>query len=36
VQASFGAARYPDDGATREELVEVADRRLYEHKRRPI
>jgi diguanylate cyclase (GGDEF)-like protein len=34
VQASFGAARYPDDGATREALVEVADRRLYEHKRR--
>jgi diguanylate cyclase (GGDEF)-like protein len=34
VHASFGAARYPDDGRTRDELVAVADRRLYEHKRR--
>ena len=34
VHASFGAARYPEDGATRDELVAVADRRLYEHKRR--
>jgi diguanylate cyclase (GGDEF)-like protein len=34
VQASFGAARFPDDGVTRDELVQVADRRLYDHKRR--
>jgi diguanylate cyclase (GGDEF)-like protein len=33
VHASYGAARYPEDGATREDLVEVADRRLYERKR---
>lgn len=31
--ASFGMARAPDDGATCEELVAIADRRLYEHKR---
>jgi diguanylate cyclase (GGDEF)-like protein len=34
VRTSLGAARYPEDGTSREELVEVADRRLYEHKRR--
>lgn len=34
VQASFGAARFPEDGATRDELVAAADARLYEHKRR--
>jgi diguanylate cyclase (GGDEF)-like protein len=34
LHASFGTARYPDDGRTREVLVEVADRRLYEDKRR--
>jgi diguanylate cyclase (GGDEF)-like protein len=35
VQASYGAARFPEDGDTREALVAIADRRLYEHKRRP-
>jgi diguanylate cyclase (GGDEF)-like protein len=34
VRASFGVARAPDDGWTRDELVEAADRRLYDHKRR--
>jgi diguanylate cyclase (GGDEF)-like protein len=34
VRASYGTARAPDDGWTREELVEAADRRLYDHKRR--
>lgn len=34
VRASFGAARSPDDGTTRDELVAVADARLYEEKRR--
>ena len=34
VRASYGVARAPDDGWTREELVEAADRRLYDHKRR--
>ena len=33
VQASFGAARAPGDGASRDSLVEAADRRLYEAKR---
>jgi diguanylate cyclase (GGDEF)-like protein len=35
VQASFGTARAPDDGATRDALVAAADRRLYEAKRAP-
>jgi diguanylate cyclase (GGDEF)-like protein len=35
VLASFGAARFPDDGVSRDDLVATADRRLYEHKRRP-
>lgn len=34
VRASYGTARAPDDGWTREELVDAADRRLYDHKRR--
>jgi diguanylate cyclase (GGDEF)-like protein len=34
VPASFGAARFPEDGQTRDDLVATADRRLYEHKRR--
>lgn len=34
VRTSFGAARSPEDGLCREELVAVADRRLYEDKRR--
>jgi len=34
VRASFGVARAPDDGSTRDELVAAADRRLYDHKRR--
>ena len=34
VRASFGIARAPDDGWTRDELVDAADRRLYDHKRR--
>jgi diguanylate cyclase (GGDEF)-like protein len=34
VRASHGVARCPDDGTTRDELVGVADRRLYEDKRR--
>lgn len=33
VRATFGTARAPDDGWTIDELVEAADRRLYEHKR---
>jgi diguanylate cyclase (GGDEF)-like protein len=33
LRASFGTARAPDDGTTRDELVAAADRRLYEHKR---
>jgi diguanylate cyclase (GGDEF)-like protein len=32
VRASFGVARVPDDGRTRDELVAAADRRLYEQK----
>jgi diguanylate cyclase (GGDEF)-like protein len=34
VRTSFGAARSPEDGTTRDELVAVADRRLYDDKRR--
>jgi diguanylate cyclase (GGDEF)-like protein len=34
VRASYGLARAPDDGWTREALIEAADRRLYDHKRR--
>jgi diguanylate cyclase (GGDEF)-like protein len=34
IRASYGTARAPDDGWTREALVEAADRRLYDHKRR--
>ena len=34
VRASYGTARAPEDGLTRDELVEAADRRLYDHKRR--
>jgi diguanylate cyclase (GGDEF)-like protein len=34
LRASYGVARAPDDGWTREELIEAADRRLYDHKRR--
>ena len=33
VQASFGSARAPEDGPSRDALVEAADRRLYEAKR---
>ena len=33
VQASFGSARAPEDGRSRDALVEAADRRLYEAKR---
>jgi diguanylate cyclase (GGDEF)-like protein len=32
VSASFGTARCPDDGTTRDELLAVADARLYEAK----
>ena len=34
IRASFGSARCPDDGLTREALVAAADARLYEQKRR--
>ncbi len=34
VRASFGSARAPEDAAARDPLVEAADRRLYEDKRR--
>lgn len=34
VRASYGTARAPEDGWTRDELVAAADRRLYDHKRR--
>jgi diguanylate cyclase (GGDEF)-like protein len=34
VRASHGVARTEEDGWTRDELVEAADRRLYDHKRR--
>jgi GGDEF domain-containing protein len=33
VHASHGVARCPDDGTTRDELVAVADERLYTCKR---
>ena len=33
LRASFGTARAPHDGTTRDELVAAADRRLYEDKR---
>lgn len=33
VRASYGTARAPEDGWTRDALVEAADRRLYDHKR---
>jgi diguanylate cyclase (GGDEF)-like protein len=33
VRASFGAARTPDDGTTRDQLVAAADARLYDDKR---
>jgi diguanylate cyclase (GGDEF)-like protein len=33
VRASHGIARWPDDGATRDELIAAADARLYDHKR---
>ncbi len=34
LRASYGTARAPHDGWTADELVEAADRRLYDHKRR--
>lgn len=34
VRASHGIARTPDDGWSRDELVDAADRRLYDDKRR--
>lgn len=33
VHASFGTARFPDDGTTPDDLLAAADRRLYERKR---
>lgn len=33
-RASYGVARAPEDGWTPDELVEAADQRLYDHKRR--
>lgn len=33
VHASWGTARFPYDGTTRDDLLSAADRRLYEHKR---
>ena len=36
VRASFGTAWFPDDGATRDEHVAVADGRLYEDKRSTV
>jgi len=36
ISISFGAAVYPRDGETRDELLEAADRALYRMKRRPI
>jgi diguanylate cyclase (GGDEF)-like protein len=36
IAVSFGAAVYPRDGETRDELLEAADRALYQMKRRPI
>jgi diguanylate cyclase (GGDEF)-like protein len=34
VRASFGTARFPDDAGSRDELIQLADDRLYEAKRR--
>ncbi len=34
IDASFGAARFPVDGGDSEELVAIADQRMYEEKRR--
>ena len=34
VRASYGISRTPEDGWTRDELVDAADRRLYDNKRR--
>ena len=34
VRASYGVARTDEDGWSRDELFEAADRRLYDHKRR--
>lgn len=36
IKASFGAARAPEDGVRREQLVAVADLRLYERKGRRV
>ncbi|HXW62980.1 MAG TPA: MASE1 domain-containing protein [Candidatus Acidoferrales bacterium] len=36
ISVSFGTAVYPRDGATRDELLEAADRALYQMKRRPL
>jgi diguanylate cyclase (GGDEF)-like protein len=36
ISVSFGAAVYPRDGETRDELLEAADRALYQMKRRPL
>ena len=36
ISVSFGAAVYPRDGETRDELLEAADRALYRMKRRPL
>ena len=33
VSTSLGAAFYPGDGSTAEELLALADRRMYSHKR---
>jgi len=35
LDASFGAAFYPADGATADELLAFADRQMYRHKARP-
>ena len=34
VAASMGAARFPEDGADAARLLELADQRMYQHKRR--
>lgn len=34
VSTSIGAAFYPADGDTAEDLLRIADRRMYSHKRR--
>jgi diguanylate cyclase (GGDEF)-like protein len=36
ISVSFGTAVYPRDGETRDELLEAADRALYQMKRRPL